>query len=103
MDNKKKMDLIGELDMVFENLHYAKQKTNNPLIIHRIEKIKTSVSSLMNDIENLNKLDLKIVNPKYFNNLVLKGNNAHKKSNLFNPQGGFKPTSPSYHIKGYED
>jgi hypothetical protein len=109
----RKSDLIIELDMIHDNLHCAKQNTNNPLIIYRIEQIKKSVLSLMNEVEKINSINVqKVLKPRSTSlnppqkkkkaYQAPKGKNAHRQSTLFNPQGGFKPTA-SYHVKGYED
>ncbi|ANX13939.1 hypothetical protein ABE41_018155 [Fictibacillus arsenicus] len=117
--NDKHSSLIGELDMIHENLQYAKQNTDNPLINSRIEEIKKFVSKLINDIEQMEKYkeqrykpnQIKQKSPALHKNKpkknvkhhqAPKGRNAHRQSGLFNAQGGFKPTA-FYHVKGYED
>jgi hypothetical protein len=104
------INLIGELDIIHENLQHAKQNTGNPLFKDRIEQIKKSVIKLMNEVKEIEKKRLQYpsnpLKPKQKKKVVHhqapKGRNAHRRSSLFNPQGGFKPTS-SYHVKGYED
>ncbi len=123
-------ELILSLDRLYQELTYINDDTNNTQIKNRLVFIGKEISILINDLEKQDSFNQKKVLNTSVNNKPntgnkipnknqpkkkkhrghptiyegAKGRNSHRSSSLFNSQGGFKPSRPSYHVKaGYED
>jgi hypothetical protein len=124
--SNKFQNLILSLDMLHQDLYYLNKDTNNPQIKKRLKYIREQISILMNDLEkpssfdqsnttlnnksnNSNKIPKIKAQPKKKKHKKqpklfegAKGRNSYRSSSLFNEQGGFKPSKPSYKA-GYLD
>jgi hypothetical protein len=46
-------DIMGELDMIHENLYWARENVDNPVLKRKIRRIMEQLSQLMDELEDI--------------------------------------------------